>query len=182
MADEKEGGGGGGGGSAVKEIAEAAKLGVDVIKWILRPSTSATMTEGGFAHCVPEGYTEKDMEGGTDVTTTLLTAEHDDWMTTYKWHVSASWKSNVTLNGKGLYILDAAMSVTSEHTSLHLGWEWNIHFPGKGRWVDRSREFVELPFTIEIKVSDTVVVDTLISSYNYRGALRGDGAAWVKLT
>jgi hypothetical protein len=174
MADEKEGKGGG------NPVGGALKHGVDIIKWTVRPSTSATMTEGGFAHCVPEGYTEQDMDGGNDVSEMLLKNEFDNWQTTYKWHLSASWKSNVTLNGKGLYITDATMAVTSEHTSLHLGWEWNIHFPGKGRWVNRQQEFVELPFTIEIKCSDTVVVDTLINSSQWRGALRGDGQAWIK--
>lgn len=174
MADEKESKGGG------NPVAEAVKLGVDVIKWTIRPSTSATMTEGGFAHCVPDGYTEKDMEGGTDSSARLLSAAEDDWKTTFKWHVSASWKSHVTLNHKGLYILDAEISVISEETSLHLGWAYDIHFPGKGRWVDRDQQFVELPFTIDLKVSDTVVVDTLIYSQHFRGALKGDGTAWVK--
>jgi hypothetical protein len=169
VADEKEKGGGGGG------IADAVKLGVDIIKWTCRPSGVTTMTEGGFAHCVPEGYTEKDMEGGVDSNEQILSAAHDDWQTTYKWHMTATWKSHVKLSGQGLYITDATIAVVSEHASLHLGWEWNIRFPGKGRWVDRAAQSVELPFTVEVKVSDTVVVDTLLATYQYRGAMRGDG-------
>jgi hypothetical protein len=168
VGDEDKGGGG-------NPVSDAVKLGVDIIKWTCRPSTNATMTEGGFAHCVPEGYTEQDLEGGVDSQAQLMSAEHDDWRTTYKWHLTATWKSNVKRNGHGLYITDATISVVSEKTSLHLGWEWNVRFPGKGRWVNREQEFVELPFTLEIKVSDTVIVDTLFWTAHYRGAMRGDG-------
>lgn len=82
---------------------------------------------------------------------------------------------DVPLHGKGQYILDAEIAVVSKQTSLHLGWNYQIHFPGKGRSVNRQAEFVELPFTIDIKVSDTVVADTLIWSRHRRGSLRGDG-------
>jgi hypothetical protein len=172
MADEDKEKGGGGGGAGV---ADAIKLGVDIIKWTCRPSAGATMVEGGFAHCVPTGYTEQDMEGGVDKTAVLIEAAHDDWKTTYSWHVTASWKSNVSLNGQGYYITDATIGVTSDQTSLHLGWEWNTRFPGMGRWVDRSQQLVELPFTLEIKSLETTIVDTLFWIKQYRGSLRGDG-------
>jgi hypothetical protein len=171
MADDE---GKGGGGDLLGAVDKAVRLGADIIKWTCHSSSSAKLEEGGYAHCMPEGYTAKDLEGGEDKNITFLTAENS-FPRGYKWHLTASWHANMTIRGFGHFIKDATMTVTMEEASWHTSWDWTIRFPGEGRWVDRKAGLLELPFTITIHAVDTIVVDTDISTHNWNGVLRGDG-------
>ena len=101
--------------------------------------------------------------------------------------MTASWecRKSVRTADKGLwgnFINNATVQVGMPNASLHLAWEWTIHFPGEGSWMDTEAGTVELPFTIDVKCYDTLVVKTFEWSQGYRGVLRGDGSGSVWAT
>jgi hypothetical protein len=164
--------------------------GLDVVDKVIKMTCSGDATvkveEGGFAHCLPPGL-HGILEGGSTQTWRVASAKSDSWPAYYEWHMTASWecRKSVRTADKGLwgnFINNATVQVGMPNASLHLAWEWTIHFPGEGSWMDTEAGTVELPFTIDVKCYDTLVVKTFEWSQGYRGVLRGDGSGSVWAT
>ena len=82
----------------------------------------------------------------------------------------------------GNFIDTATIQVAMPNASLHLAWEWMVHFPGQSSWQDTEAGTVELPFLIDVKCYDTLVTKTFEWGQGWRGALRGDGSATLTPT
>jgi hypothetical protein len=167
---------------------DLASKGLDVVDKVIKMTCSGdaniTVTEGGFAHCKPEGFNGT-LEGGSTASWVCVTSKSDSWPAYYEWSMTASWESRkkVKTADKGLwgsFIDNATIQVDMPNASLHLAWDWTVHFPGHGSWISTDEGTVELPFTIDVKCYDTLVVKTFEWGKHFRGVLRGDGSAgWV---
>jgi hypothetical protein len=157
-----------------------------VIKMTCSGDASVKVEEGGFAHCMPPGM-KGIIEGGQTKTWQMVKMKSDSMPAYYEWHMTASWdcRKQVRTADKGLwgsFIDNATVQVSMPNASLHLAWEWLIHFPGQGSWMDTEAGTVELPFTVDVKCYDTLVVRTFEWSQGWRGVLRGDGSGALNQT
>jgi hypothetical protein len=157
-----------------------------VIKMTCNGDAEVKIEEGGFAHCRPPGL-EGIIEGGKTKSWTMLKAQNDDWAITYDWHMTASWEfgKQVDTADKGLwgsFIDNATVQVAMPTASMHLAWDWVIHFPGQGSWQNKEKGQVELPFLVDLKCYDTIIVKTFKFSQSFRGVLYGDGSAHIEET
>ncbi|HMC41113.1 MAG TPA: hypothetical protein VKI19_15710 [Acidimicrobiales bacterium] len=164
--------------------------GLDVVDKVIKMTCSGDanikIEEGGFAHCYPPGF-HGVLEGGQTKIWQMFTMKSDSWPAYYEWHMTASWefRKKVRTADKGLwgnFIDTATIQVAMPNASLHLAWEWMVHFPGQSSWQDTEAGTVELPFLIDVKCYDTLVTKTFEWGQGWRGALRGDGSATLTPT
>jgi hypothetical protein len=166
--------------------------GVETITKVLRPRTSEIkVVEGGFAKCLPDGVSDSDLDAGDirifrAVSSTYHGERAKEMLgdvlggalgPAWDWELAFSWKAHVRDHGTGAFILDASFDVHTTESSDQIAWEWKAVFPGKGRWHDREKRIVELPFKLTVKAVHTPVYDSLRFENVYRGCLRGNGDA-----
>jgi hypothetical protein len=172
--------------NAVDLVKGSLDVAETIIKWTCRGSSNVTQVEGGYAHATPPGFSGA-LEGGTQKSWQMLHSAHDEFKVGWDWHMTCTWEwgKQVKTADKGLwgaFIENATVQVAAPSASLHLRWDYTIHFPGQGSWVSTDTGLVQLDFAVDIKCFETTIVDTPYGMYSYAGYIRGDGSGKITPT